>query len=89
MKYILVLVLFLSTVYADRDGGPYLGIGYGLSKYSSDGLYKNLKEDKANAVNFYGGAYINKHLSVELGFANFTSYGMEDDSYEVHGDGGS
>ena len=82
MKYILILVLFFSSVYADRDGGPYIGVGYGTSKYSSDGLYETLKEDSSNAVNIYGGAYINKHLSVELGYVDFTPYGMGD-GYQV------
>ena len=71
MRYLLVLVLFFSSLYADRDGGPYIGMGYGISQYDSDGIYKTLKEDSSMAMSIYGGAYINKHFSVELGYVDF------------------
>lgn len=73
MKYVLILVLFLSSLYADRDGGPYIGIGYGVSQYDSDGIYDTLKEDTSKSITVYGGAYINKYFSVELGHVNFAS----------------
>jgi len=73
MKIILSILLFCSLLLADRDGGPYIGFGYGISTFSDDGIYKELKEDKSNSMTVYGGAYINKHLSVELGFVNMTS----------------
>lgn len=74
MKYIIVLVLLFSSIYADRDGGPYIGLGYGLSQFNDDGVYDTFKNDKSNAAGFYLGAYINKHLSVEFNYADFTAY---------------
>jgi len=73
MKYVLVLVLMLSSLYADRDGGPYIGLGYGTSQYHDDELNipKNLTKDKSDTVNITFGAYINKYFSVELNYADF------------------
>ncbi|MCF6330827.1 MAG: porin family protein [Sulfurimonas sp.] len=71
MKYLLLLVLFFSYSFADRDGGPYIGVGYGVSQYDSDGLYNTLKKDSSKSITIYGGAYINKHFSVELGYVDF------------------
>ncbi|MCW8837979.1 MAG: porin family protein [Thiovulaceae bacterium] len=79
MKIFLVLVFIFTLSYADRDGGPYLGYGYGISKYDSDGLYDSIKDEKANMQYFYGGAYINKHLSVELGYAKLFEGGYKID----------
>ena len=78
MKYIIVLVLLFSSIYADRDGGPYIGIGYGTSTYNDGGYYSAFKEDESDASSFYLGAYINKHLSVEFNYADFTSYDKTD-----------
>lgn len=79
MKYILVLVLFFSSLYADRDGGPYIGVGYGISQYDSGGVYKTPKEDYSKAISVYSGAYINKYFSVEIGYVDFAF----DKGYEV------
>jgi len=80
MKYILVLVLFFSYAFADRDGGPYIGFGYGISEYDSDGVYTTLKEDSSKTMSVYGGAYINKNFSVELGYVDFAS----EKGYEIN-----
>ena len=69
MKVFLILVFIFTFSYADRDGGPYLGVGYGVAEYNDDGMYEDIKEKEASYNFFYGGAYINKHLSVELGYA--------------------
>lgn len=82
MKFILILVIFLTTLWADRDGGPYVGVGYGVSKYNSDGLYEELKSDTSASTTIYVGAYINKYFSVELGHASFDSWHVEK-GYEV------
>lgn len=76
MKYIIVLVLLVSSIYADRDGGPYIGLGLGTLTYDNDGLYTLPKQDTLDSETLYFGAYINKHLSVELNFADF---GLVDD----------
>ena len=70
MKIVLVFLMLVSYIYADRDGGPYVGFGYGASKFSDDGLYKTLKDDKSIALTAYVGAYINKHLSVEASYVD-------------------
>ncbi|EHP30837.1 hypothetical protein SMGD1_2316 [Sulfurimonas gotlandica GD1] len=72
MKIILSILLFCTLLLADRSG-PYVGFGYGLSQFDDDGIYKELKENGSTSMTLYGGAYINKHLSVELGFINFTA----------------
>lgn len=76
MKYIIVLVLLVSSIYADRDGGPYIGLGYGTLTYDDDGLYSTPNKDELDSKVLSLGAYINKHLSVELNFADF---GLVDD----------
>ena len=80
MKFILILAIFLTMLWADRDGGPYVGVGYGVSKYNSDGLYEELKSDTSASTTIYVGAYINKYFSVELGHANFGSWEVDDSS---------
>jgi opacity protein-like surface antigen len=69
MRVLLVLVFIFTLVHADRNGGPYIGLGYGISEYKDDGKYEDVLEKNSNNLNYYLGAYINKHLSVELGYA--------------------
>ncbi len=71
MKIILSILLFCSILMADRDGGPYIGLGYGVSILDSDDLYKGEVEDDSSALMFYAGAYINKYLSVEFNYVDF------------------
>ena len=78
MKFILVFLLFFTSLLADRDGGPYLGFGYGYANYYDDGFNDEIKENLSQTLTFYAGAYINKHLSVELGYIDFNAYGAGD-----------
>ena len=71
MKIILSILLFCTLLAADRSG-PYMGLGYGLSQFNDDGIYKELKENESTSMTLYGGAYINKYLSVELAYVNMT-----------------
>ncbi len=71
IKIVVSFLMLCSVVFADRDGGPYIGMGYGVSLYNDDDLYGDFKEDTSDALTLYGGAYINKHLSVELGYVSF------------------
>lgn len=73
MKIILSILLFCSVLLADRDGGPYIGFGYGISQFDDDGIFKELKENESTSMTLYGGAYINKYLSVELAYVNMTA----------------
>ena len=87
MRYIFVLVLLFSLSHADRDGGPYIGIGYGVSQHNTGSLSyttppSDLKNDKSYAGTIYVGAYINKYLSVELNYADFTGF-SKSDGYEI------
>ena len=70
MRIVLVFLMLVSCIYADRDGGPYIGFGYGVSKFDDDGLYKIIKDDDSTAYTAYVGAYINKHLSVEASYVD-------------------
>ncbi len=71
MKIILLILIFCNLLLADRDGGPYIGLGYGLSQYDDDNIYKEQKTSDSTAMTFYAGGYVNKYLSVELGYVNF------------------
>lgn len=82
MKIILMLLIFVGVVFGDRDGGPYIGLGYGVSKYDDNGLYGSINSDSSASATIYGGAYINKHLSVELGYASFDAWDKKN-GYEI------
>jgi opacity protein-like surface antigen len=86
MRVLLVLVFIFTLIQADRDGGPYIGFGYGFSKYDDDGKYEQILTDEAKIFTYYGGAYINKYLSVELGYAKIIGerYEVLDNSSEVN-----
>ncbi|MBL0708884.1 MAG: outer membrane beta-barrel protein [Sulfurimonas sp.] len=86
MKIILSILIFCSMLLADREGGPYIGIGYGLSSYDDDGIYKERLDKDSTASLLYAGAYINRHLSVELSYINFNqgeTYKVINDSDET------
>ena len=82
LRLLAVMALLFSFAAADRDGGPYIGLGYGVSKYNDDGFYAALKDDRTKSATFYGGAYINKHLSVELAYVSFDAW-HSSDGYKI------
>ncbi len=82
MKIVLVLLMFMGVAFADRDGGPYVGFGYGNSKYNDDGHYASMKSDSSSSAVIYSGAYINKYFSVELDYVSFDAW-QKDGGYEV------
>ena len=65
MKIILSILIFCSILLADRDGGPYIGLGYGLSEYNDDGVYSELKTSDSESMLFYGGA-ICTHVGINV-----------------------
>ena len=78
IRIILACMLFFGMLHADRDGGPYIGIGHGLSVFNDDALFPD-QEAKANPTAIiYAGAYINKHLSVELNYTSFNAFGLNE-----------
>ncbi len=78
LKALFSFFMLCSVLFADRDGGPYLGFGYGVSLYNDDGFFKELKEDISRSTTIYAGAYINKNLSVELVHVSFDSKGLHE-----------
>jgi len=82
MKFIILFLFLITSLFASRDGGPYLGVGYGLSSYGDGGYYDSVKNSSSNSLTYYAGAYINKHLSVELDYASFNAKG-HGDSFNV------
>jgi len=79
MKIVLAMFIFVSVLLADRDGGPYIGVGYGVSSYDSNSVFMIEKENESEAFTFYTGAYINKYFSVEFNYLDFNM----GDSYSV------
>lgn len=84
MRIVLIIALFFTALLADRDGGPYIGVGYGTSEYTNSDYYDSIAESGSKAMSIYGGAYINKHLSVEICYAEF---GSSDDGFSVEKSG--
>jgi len=78
MRYLLVFLVLYTSLVASRDGGPYLGFGYGISQYDDNQYYSNIEETNAKSSTFYAGAYINKYLSVELSHVSFDAQGLSD-----------
>lgn len=77
------MLLLCSVLLADRDGGPYVGFGYGISNLNADEVYKDVPVDSSESMVFYAGAYINKNFSVELNYIDFNagdSYSVVDDN---------
>ncbi|MDY0116978.1 MAG: porin family protein [Sulfurimonadaceae bacterium] len=77
IRLIIIVLTLCSVAVADRDGGPYLGFGYGMSQFGKNDVYTNLKEDRANSYSIYAGAAINKHLAVELARTSLGAYKLE------------
>ena len=74
MRYLFIVMLLLGVAYGDREGGPYVGIGYGKPKYNDDGLYTTLSQESSKSVSFYWGAYMNRYFSVEFDYVDLSPY---------------
>ena len=86
MKLFLSILVLFSALLADRDGGPYVGFGYGLSTLSSDEVYAEDVSDDSEAMLFYAGAYINKNFSVEINYIDFNigdAYSVVDENSTI------
>ena len=71
LKLLLLLIFMLATANAaekERNGGPYIGVDYGVCQYNDNGFYTDVKDTQMASYGFYGGAYINRYLSVELNY---------------------
>lgn len=81
IKLFFVSILFLTSAYGvekERDGGPYIGAGYGMSSYNDGGYFNEVSTKESNSYNLFGGAYINKYLSVELGYIKSGNFDVKD-----------
>jgi len=79
LKIVVFMLLFVAALFADRDGGPYIGIGYGSATLKDKGYY-GLDKESAGGLKLYGGAFINKYLSVGVeynGDLKFTKQNRE------------
>ncbi|WP_345978819.1 porin family protein [Sulfurimonas sp. HSL3-2] len=80
-KAILLIGLLFAGLNAEqieRDGGPYIGAGYGLASYDDDNFYNDVKDTNIASYNFYAGAFINSNLSVELGYLKSGDFNVVD-----------
>ncbi len=75
-RYIFVLIAVATIVLADPPDrtGPYIALGGGQAKlYDADRMGTEKINDTSN-INLIGGAFINKYLSVELGFDYYGTF---------------
>lgn len=83
LKSVLLSSLIFTALHAsqkEREGGPYIGLGYGFSSYNDDGYYSKVDDRNIASYNLYAGAYINKYLSVELDYMRSGDFKVEDTS---------
>jgi opacity protein-like surface antigen len=73
------MLFFTLPLVADR-AGPYLGLGAGLSHYNDDGRLQSIDTDYTAAYRFYAGAFINKHLSVEIDYNYLKAFSATSES---------
>ncbi len=74
MKILLLVILFLSTLYAER-AGPYVGVAYGAAFYDSDErLEDEYSKTEDATIRFTLGAYINENFSVELDYTLYKKF---------------
>jgi len=77
VRFLLVFVLMVLSLYASRDGGPYIGGGYGFGNFDDNGYY-DIKDKISNGYKVYAGAYINYNLSVEIEHITKLEYTTKD-----------
>jgi len=71
--FVFIVILFSSLLFANKDGGPYIGVGY-TQGIINDDQYYSLKEDQDNGYKIELGAYINKYFSVALEYYDGLDY---------------
>lgn len=77
MKKIVVLLLALVTIALAKDAdrtGPYIAVGGGYAVFNDDNRMGSEPIDPTYNLNLIGGAFINKYLSVELGFDYYDTF---------------
>ena len=73
-----LLFAVLNAKQTERDGGPYVGVGYGVASYGDDNFYNEVKDMNVASYNLYAGAFINRYLSVELGYMKSGDFNVID-----------
>jgi len=73
MKFFVLLFFAITLLWADRSGGPYIGLGYAHSQLKEKGFF-DLEDDGDSSLLFVAGAYINPYLSVEIEYTDLLSF---------------
>jgi len=77
MKKILLSLMALVTLAlaepVDRTG-PYIAVGWGYAVFNDDGRMQAASLDNAYNLNYIGGVFINKYLSVELAYDSYKTF---------------
>ena len=91
MKKVLLLLSVATLLVTDivaAEPGIYLGVGYGTTSFYDSDMVQDIAPsaslDKSDAgVKFYAGWMINNIVGVELGYANYGSFSLDDTSIDV------
>ncbi len=74
MRIVLIILVFLSTLNAER-AGPYVGVAYGAGFYDSNNrLSEQDYKIEKGAIRFTLGAYINENFSVEIDYTLYNKF---------------
>ncbi|MBU0631449.1 porin family protein [bacterium] len=73
-----LLFTTLNAEQKERDGGPYIGVGYGMASYNDDDYFDSVVDSNVASYNLYAGAFINKYLSVELDYIKSGQFNVID-----------
>ncbi len=65
MKFVVLLAMLFSFLFADRDGGPYIDLLYGQASIKPIEDFE-FSQDRSKFYGVNGGAFINRNLSVEM-----------------------
>ncbi len=74
MKRLFFMIALAVSLFGDRDGGPYIGVGYGQGGIEDKEKYYLFETKSAQSFLVYAGAYINRHLSVEIEYIDGLAY---------------
>jgi opacity protein-like surface antigen len=75
MRLGLIFLLLCALLHANRNAGPYIGVGYSTATTKSD--YYNFQDDSAKGYLLYAGAYINKYFCVEIEYNEKMTYTLQ------------
>jgi len=84
----LSVATFLATSATAAELDIYLGVGYGSTSFYDSDMVKDIAPNASldtsdSGVKLYAGWMINNIVGVELGYANYGSFALEDTSIDV------